>query len=405
MKTRSVVATIVLLGSLLTSQPVSALEKPIVESFTASKLEVDITDPDLTIDFEAVISHPKGLENISTLLFLTNSLSTTISVPLLRNDVPIDYSKNKVTYRGKLTIPRSLTPGLYVYYIDGVRNNNDNGTKFPTGIINGPNVRELKGAEAGILVRSNGYLNLDYETINGPAFGSQSGISYLNASKFSGVPAPVWKVGETFDPLNYFEVVVNRVEFLISTFTPQICTSNGKTMKLVAEGECHYKVYTNKTYDYVEKSKILFATITGARTPQILKIETVAPLKPTSMPTSIVLSPVYSSGTGAIDYVTPKSITPSICEAGGYVLKIAKSGTCTLTYQTEGNSQFLPSDKYTQNIEILSDNLPSLIPAPVPVVSATPSPTKKTITCVKGNKSKKVSGTNPKCPKGYKVKR
>jgi hypothetical protein len=123
------------------------------------------------------------------------------------------------------------------------------------------------------------------------------------------------------------------------------------------------------------------------------------------MPTSIVLSPVYSSGTGAIDYVIPKSITPSICEAGGYVLKIAKSGTCTLTYQTEGNSQFLPSEKYTQNIEILSDNLPSLIPAPVPVVSAIPLPTKKTIICVKGNKSKKVSGTNPKCPKGYKVKR
>ncbi len=405
MKIRTVIATIVLFGSLLTSQSVVALEKPIVESFTSSKLEVDITDPDLTIDFEAVISHPKGLENLSTLLFLTNSLSTTISVPLLRIDSPIDYSKTKVTYRGKLTIPRSLTPGVYFYYIDGVRNNNDNGTRFPTGIVNGPSVRELKGAEAGILVRSNGYLNLDYETINGPAFGSQSGISYLNASRFIGVPAPIWKVGEIFDPLNYFEVAVNNVELFISTFTPQICTSNGKTMKLIAEGECHYKVYTNKTYDYVEKSKVLFATITGARSPQILKIETVAPLKPGSMPTSIVLSPVYSSSTGAVDYVIPKSITPSICEAGGYVLKIAKPGTCTLTYQTEGNSQFLPSNKYTQNIEILSDNLPSLTPIPVPVVSATPSPIKKTIICLKANKSKKISGVNPKCPRGFKIKR
>jgi hypothetical protein len=33
------------------------------------------------------------------------------------------------------------------------------------------------------------------------------------------------------------------------------------------------------------------------------------------------------------------------------------------------------------------------------------APTKKTITCVKGKKTKKASGTNPKCPKGYKVKR
>ena len=31
--------------------------------------------------------------------------------------------------------------------------------------------------------------------------------------------------------------------------------------------------------------------------------------------------------------------------------------------------------------------------------------TKKIITCVRGNKSKKVSGINPKCPTGYKVKR
>jgi hypothetical protein len=37
----------------------------------------------------------------------------------------------------------------------------------------------------------------------------------------------------------------------------------------------------------------------------------------------------------------------------------------------------------------------------------TPKPvgTKKTIVCVKGKTIKKVSGTNPKCPKGYKVKK
>jgi hypothetical protein len=39
------------------------------------------------------------------------------------------------------------------------------------------------------------------------------------------------------------------------------------------------------------------------------------------------------------------------------------------------------------------------------MISGTVAPTKKTITCVKGKKTKKVSGTNPKCPKGYKIKR
>jgi len=33
------------------------------------------------------------------------------------------------------------------------------------------------------------------------------------------------------------------------------------------------------------------------------------------------------------------------------------------------------------------------------------TPAKKTITCVKGTSTKKVTGTAPKCPTGYKVKK
>jgi hypothetical protein len=39
------------------------------------------------------------------------------------------------------------------------------------------------------------------------------------------------------------------------------------------------------------------------------------------------------------------------------------------------------------------------------MIAGTFAPTNKTISCIKGKKTKKVSGTNPKCPKGYKVKR
>ena len=408
MKIKSIFVAITLLFSVTALPSAIAVEKPTVESFTASKLDVDVTDPDLTVDFEVVISHPKGLENTSTLLILTNSLATTISVPLIRTDFPVDFTKTKVTFKGKLTLPRSLTPGVYTYSIDGVRNNIDSGTRFPTEIVAGPVVRTLKSAESGILVRSNGFLNLDYETINGPAFGSQSGISYLNAAKYTTVTAPIWRVGEVFNPADYFEVAVSGVELSISTSTPKICTADGKTMKLISEGECQYKVTTAKTKDYIEKSKVLSATITGARTAQILKIENVLPLKPTALPTSILLSPVYASGTSAVEYVMPKSITPTICEAGGYVLKIVNAGTCTVTYKTEGNSQFLPSETYRQNIEILKDNLPVVVPTPTPV--ATPTPTavpvaKKTISCVKGKKTVSRTGTSPKCPTGYKLKK
>lgn len=50
---------------------------------------------------------------------------------------------------------------------------------------------------------------------------------------------------------------------------------------------------------------------------------------------------------------------------------------------------------------------PSPTPSPSTSVTATPSPTtkaKKTITCVKGKTTKKVTNYNPKCPTGYKKK-
>jgi hypothetical protein len=181
-------------------------------------------------------------------------------------------------------------------------------------------------------------------------------------------------------------------------------------MKLISEGECQYKVTTAKTNDFIEKTKILSATVTGARTAQVLKVEPVAPLKPSALPTSILLSSVYASGTSAVEYVMPISITPTICEAGGYVLKIVNSGTCTVTYKTEGNAQYLPSETYKQNIEILKDNLPVVVPTPTatptPVATPTPKPVvKKTISCVKGTKTIKKTAISPKCPAGYKLKK
>jgi hypothetical protein len=58
---------------------------------------------------------------------------------------------------------------------------------------------------------------------------------------------------------------------------------------------------------------------------------------------------------------------------------------------------------------------PTPTPTPTPFVTPTSSPTttviapapvakKITITCIKGKATKKVSGVNPKCPKGYKKK-
>ena len=389
----------------------AALEKPTVQSFTLSKIDIDITDPNFTIDFEVLITHPKGIEDVSTLLTFTNSQSVNISVPLVRTDFPVDFSKKEVVFKGKLTLPRTLNAGVYTYSIDGVKNNFDSGTRFPTGIVNGPTVRTLKGAESGIIIRSNGELNLDYETINGPAFGYQSGLTYLDTKKYTSVTAPIWRVGETLNLIDYFEVTVPEVELKALTFTPNICTSNGSIINFISEGECQYKVFTPKTKNYIEKSKLLAATITNARSQQNLTVENISPLKPSSLPLSLLLPPVYASGLSAVEYVLPKSATPSICETGGFVLKIVSTGICELTYKSAGNDKFLPSKTFAQSIQILADNLPTTSVQPAtPSPSPSPTPIAKTeiiknIMCTKGKITKKVSGTKPKCPKGYKLKK
>ena len=387
----------------------AALEKPTVQSFTLSKIDIDITDPNFTIDFEVLITHPKGIEDVSTLLTFTNSQSVNISVPLVRTDSPVDFSKKEVVFKGKLTLPRTLNAGVYTYSIDGVKNNFDSGTRFPTGIVNGPTVRTLKGAESGIIIRSNGELNLDYETINGPAFGSQSGLTYLDTKKYTSVTAPIWRVGETLNLIDYFEVTVPEVELKALTFTPNICTSNGSIINFISEGECQYKVFTPKTKNYIEKSKLLAATITNARSQQNLTVENIPPLKPSLLPLSLLLPPVYASGLSAVEYVLPKSATPSICETGGFVLKIVSTGICELTYKSAGNDKFLPSKTFAQSIQILADNLPTTSVQPA-TPSPSPTPIAKTeiiknIVCTKGKITKKISGTKPKCPKGYKLKK
>jgi hypothetical protein len=175
---------------------------------------------------------------------------------------------------------------------------------------------------------------------------------------------------------------------------------------------------------------------------------------------------VYSpSGT----WILPKATTPSVCIAAGFFVQIVGGGTCTLTYQSEATTAYLASDLYKVSFEVVRDAqtisftppTTANISAKTLALSATASSggvityqttstgicsitgstlnllkggncaitatqagsatlapisatatvmiagsvAKKTITCVKGKKTKKVSGTNPKCPKGYKVKR
>jgi hypothetical protein len=62
-----------------------------------------------------------------------------------------------------------------------------------------------------------------------------------------------------------------------------------------------------------------------------------------------------------------------------------------------GNCSVIATQPGTSSIAPISATATVMIAGAV-------APPKKSITCVKGNKIKKVNGVNPKCPKGFKVK-
>jgi hypothetical protein len=340
-------------------------------------------------------------------------------------------------------------------------------------VITPKKLRDLVGAEYSLLIRNNGDLNLNYDTFVGPTHNTTLGISYNNPTVYNNDNPPIWKVGETYLPSKYFELRVPSLTLVVSSSTPTICSTDGKDLKLIATGNCTFKVSTAKTKDYVLRENIQVVTITVARSKPELVMSVITNQTSKSLPKMIEIFRVYSP-TGV--YVLPQATTPAVCIASGFYVQIVGGGTCTLTYQSEANTSYLASDLYKVSFEVtrdpqtiafapvttadiatksltltatassastvtfsststenctISGSTLNLLKAGNCVITAsqagtstfapvsvsatitltgsviTPKPvvTKKTIVCVKGKTTKKVSGTNPKCPKGYKVKK
>jgi len=430
--------------------------KPLVESFTFTPNEVELISANTNVAFELVVSHPAGIRNTTTQVTLTGPYGSTLSANLTRTDSPINLTLNKVTFRGTLTIPQNINNGTYTVSVAEVSNNSSAGYGYGTGVITPIKLRDLVGAESALLIRNNGELNLVYDTFVGPTHNTTLGIAYNNPSVYNNNNPPIWKVGETYTPSKYFESRVSSLPLVISTSTPTICSTDGKELKLIATGSCTFKVATLKTKDYALKEVTQNVTITEARSKPELVIGTIASQTSKNLPKTIEIFRVYSpSGT----WVLPQTTTPTVCIASGFYVQVIGGGTCTLTYQSEATTNYLASDLYKVSFEVSRDpqtidfslptsvNLSSKIlvlyttstpencaiigstlnlfksgncrvtathpgTSSLAPISATATvmiagalaPAKKTITCIKSKKSKRVSGVNPKCPKGFKVK-
>ena len=450
------------------SFPAMATENPTVESFTFTPTEIDLLGVSTKLDFELIVAHPFGIENLSSFVTLKDSRGSTWGAYITRTELPINSALKRVTFKGSLTLPRTLTTGVYSVSATEVKNNSTAGYSYGTGAIVSKKIRDLIDAENSLLVRSSGDLNYEYSTFQGPSYDSSLSINYKNPTKYNSNNPPIWKVGEIFNPTDYYEQKVSSLALQVKTTTPTVCSTDGKTLKLIAEGSCEFTVFTAKTNDFALYESKQTVQITSARIKSVLYISNIDNQTSRDLPKFLTVPQVYSAAQG---YILPKTNTPTICVPAGFTVKLISGGVCTLTYETAATSSYLASDVYQQTFEILRNSqtitftLPSaanvsskslaltatassgvavsysttstgicsitgstlnLLTSGNCAVTATQAGTstlmpisstatvmltsavvanKKSITCVMGKKSKKVSGANPKCPKGYKLKK
>ena len=402
MKLKALLASAFLITGVFVA-PAVASEKPIVTSFTFTPLEVDLLGSNTNVTFNLVVSHPSGIANTNTYVTLKNNLNDTLGTFLTR--VEKDPAAKNVTFAGSLTIPRDINTGVYSISVAEVMNNSSAGYSYSTGTISAGTVRTLVGATSGLIIRSAGVLNFNFPTIVGPSYDSFTSKTFLDPIKYNSLKTPIWKVGETFDPASSFELQVPSLPMILTSLSPTVCPVVGKSLNLIKEGLCSFTVSTAKTNDYLATSITQSVTITAARIKPTLVVSKISNQTTSDLPKSISLSPVFSSTEG---YIQPTTLTPSVCFASLFFVRILAGGTCTLTYRTAETASFLASDLYTVTFDVSKDGQP--LPVPTPVVTPTPTATakpviKKTITCIKGTKTVKRTAVSPKCPTGYKVKK
>jgi hypothetical protein len=336
----------------LTTTPAVATENPTVESFTFTPSEIDLLGASTKLDFELIVSHPFGIENLSSYVTIKDSRGSTWGAYITRTESPLNPALKRVVFKGSLTLPRTLATGVYSVSAAEVKNNSTAGYSYGTGAIVSKKIRDLIDAENSLLVRSGADLNYGYTTFQGPTYDSSLSITYKNPTKYNSNNPPIWKVGEVFNPADYYEQKVTSLALQVKTTTPKVCSTDGKTLKLIAEGSCDFTVFTAKTSDFALYESKQIVQITSARIKSVLNVSKIDSQTSKDLPKSLTLPEVYSAAEG---YVLPKTTTPAICVPVGFTVRLISGGICTLTYETAATPTYLASDVYQQTFEILRD--------------------------------------------------
>jgi len=177
------------------------------------------------------------------------------------------------------------------------------------------------------------------------------------------------------------------VYILPQATTPTVCIAAGFYVQVVGGGTCTltYQSEANASYVSSDLYKVSFEV---SRDPQTI---TFTPPATVDIAGKTLTLTATALGGGTVTYSTA---SVESCSVTGTTLNLLKAGNCVITATQAGSSTLAPVSS-TATITLTGTNAQPV----VPVVS------KKIIVCVKGKTTKKVSGTKPKCPKGFKVLR
>ena len=391
----------------------SAWQKPVLNTFSFTPNEVELSSGKTDVEITLTVTHSLGISNQSVTVHLENSVyggNFAYSTSISRTDSPVNSKLNIVTFKGILKLDPSMPAGIWEFRSESLTPNSDPtlGNFTPRSATFTPAAfRDFAGGETALLVRKSGDLNFDFKTFVGPV---HLASAYVEDGKPLTLSAktPIWRVKESYDPKENYQLRTNRVALEVSSTTPLICSVSNSILNFLSTGNCQYRVFTSATKDYLAKELFLTVNIL----PERQKFTINPPIIPTQIvtkfPTVITRAVVTSYGAS----VNPVSETPTVCVAAGVELTIYSTGTCTFSYSTAATESQYASDVVKQTFKVLKEGEPEVVPTPVatptptPVVTPTAKPiVKKTITCAKGKKTVKKTAISPKCPTGYKVKK
>jgi len=443
---------------------------PNLVSFEFSPSEIELTGESTVVNFQLTANHPIGIDSSSVEVTLKSSENDTLSTILRRTDSPINLTLKNVIFKGSLEVPRNVKSGAYVAEsgsIIGIPAQGSSISPRSTGFKVTKKLNTVVGAEESLIIRNQGNLNLNFDTFVGPSHKTNLSIT-REFPKLPVYKTPIWKVGESYSPGDYFESRVPNLKLEIASKTKNTCDVNDNQLKFIAEGDCNFIVFTPLTKDYKYKQFEQIVQITSSRKPQQLTIESIENQSAQDLPKLIKIPRVYTTANG---YIIPKTLSPEICLVSDGYINIYSGGICKYSYQSTETGDFLASETYQLSFEVVRKNqtitfnpqatidlnsktlkleasslsggvvtfetktsnvcstgskiLTLLKPGNCEVVAkqagtSTYSPASitvqilitgvkesklRSITCFRGKKIKYVNSLKPKCPVGYKIKK